>query len=197
MIVLETNNLRARRVLAIAAALAAAAASAACTRSADGAGASKQDFARLAEARGGTTYDDYARAVSATIACMRDKGLEVKGPVESGAGRFLRYGYGVRHHSEEERARKEAEAEGIYRACYDAHEGRVVDDWIRASAGYPEDVERKTLELIDCLRDAGADLPIDPTLQDVNAALATTDGKGAYQCHFRYADYFVTASEDA
>ncbi|MCA9773187.1 MAG: hypothetical protein KC466_12315, partial [Myxococcales bacterium] len=101
---------RIRNASAVLAVAGVALGGAAWIRSADGWAGGGVDFKAMAKAGGGVTYEDYEREVRATLACLSDHGLKTKGPTPSGAGRFLKYGYGVDHRTEAERERKEAEA---------------------------------------------------------------------------------------
>lgn len=101
------------------------------------------------------TYSEYERAFQLTIQCMRDEGMQVRGPVTENNGRYLTYSF----------TSSDSEADA---RCYREHLSYIHPVWVDSQIPTGAEAERVRTDYSACVREVGLLPPTD-------AALATLE----------------------
>jgi len=111
------------------------------------------DFQADLLADGVIDYQEYEKAVLATISCLRDQGFDVIGPVPASGGE-LDYSYGGASTLEE------SERQGAVGVdCEETYLNYVAAAYASVIAPSAEERQERLVSYAQCLRDAGVDLP--------------------------------------
>jgi hypothetical protein len=104
------------------------------------------------------TFSEYEAATLATIECLREQGVEVSGATPS-AGNRLTFEFFTGD-------APLAEVRASYQECYEEFAIEVDRAWADANRRTEEELQMARRALADCLRDAGEEVPENPTTED-------------------------------
>jgi len=124
---------------------------------------------------GVVTFDEYERAVLATIACLRDAGVEVIDirPSDDGTSIDFTYG-GVPDEG--------ADAlEEVFNRCWDRHVSYVADLYSIQNARSPSETAEHVRQAARCMRAAGMEVPPEVSYQGL-FDLVPSDPEPALRC---------------
>jgi hypothetical protein len=117
------------------------------------------------------------RANLATIQCMTEQGVEVNEPFYDEVGKQFMYTYRV---SSGENANPE---DAINDQCHEEYQDDVIHMWKLQNAPTAEEMERRRLELIDCVRAQGLSVvDEDGSFDDILQAAIHQDQDRGYAC---------------
>lgn len=117
---------------------------------------------------GRLTYEEYESAVLATVKCLRDQGVVISVEPRPAAGNRIEFAYA----STEE---TDARAAAAYEACYREYQNLIDAVWYQQHQPGDETIQRARQALAECLREAGAELPEQPTAADFRALALAGD----------------------
>ena len=140
-------------------------------------------FQREILSDGVVTYAEYERSVLASIACMREAGLEVVGPQPAQNGQLLMYSYGGTPDLE---GLKAAESEAD--RCYRDHEEYVIHLYLAGIRPTWTELEERTTGYARCLVEAGLAVTGSPRMEELDTLALNA---GEYKCVDRWS---LTAS---
>ena len=128
--------------------------------------ASSSQFQRELLSDGRLTYEEYERAVLATVQCVKDNGIEIAKEIHSAPGKRIAFEF-VGGTTEDERAR----ASAVYEDCYREFEETVDLVWAEQNAPDEKTLELARDALAQCLRAGGYQgLPAHPEREDFKLA---------------------------
>ncbi len=140
----------------------------------------------------------YERAVHATVACLRNKGVKVADPAPSSDGRFLHFSYSVVTPAGGDRAAADADAQRKYADCYLQHQSVVDDLWVRDSMPSEEQRQHAANDISRCLRQDGYDVPDGLAIEQIQARvlqLGPDKLDGTSRCLMQHQDVFVVPDD--
>ncbi len=126
-------------------------------------------------ADGEVTFDEYESAVLATLACLRDAGIEVGELRRSPDGTYLEYTYGG---VPDEGV---ASLEELFNDCRDANSIYVEDYYALEHAPTASEVAERVEQASRCMREGGMTVPQGASFQDLQD-LVPTDPDTALEC---------------
>lgn len=124
-------------------------------------------------ADGVVTFDEYERAVLATMTCMEDRGLDVEGPhrSERRCVPFVDFAFGGAEADL-------AEADAIQEACALDHVSAVADTYAYQDRPSSEELTRQQELVVECLGRIGIAVGDDAGPERVDAALDAAGEEG-------------------
>jgi hypothetical protein len=123
-------------------------------------------------ADGKVDFAEYQRSILAVITCIKEEGLEVRGPpVLEPDGYTYIYFYGVPEGGEAKLS--DAQVNGKYNSCYSRF-GELVDSvWFAQNAPTMGDASPALKRrFLDCFSENGVDLPDDSNITDIYRAMS-------------------------
>lgn len=108
-------------------------------------------------------FHEYERAVGATVACLRQHGVDVSEPRLDRWGAFFEYDYSL----------DDPNAHAIYEDCYEEHLRNVEVAWTAQAGLSPAEQSVAVDRVVACLRLRGIDLPPQAAFGDLVAALGS------------------------
>ena len=140
----------------------------------------------------------YERAVNATVACLRGRGVTVADPEPSSDGRFLHFSYSVVTPAGGDRAAADADAQQKYAECYLQNQSVIDPIWVRDSMPSEEQRQHAANDTGRCLRDSGYDIPDGLSIQEIQSRVLQLSPEkldGTARCLMLHQDVFVVPDE--
>ncbi len=132
-------------------------------------------------ADGQISFDEYEQAILSTIKCISDAGISVGPPELKYRRKYYTYDWEIPGDRADELFPK-------LDACTSAWRP-VVDGWYLENTPTEEEISSARRALVACLRDAGIDIPAEPTEQDF-ARLRSSPSRDFIGCADRIAEEF-------
>ncbi len=119
-------------------------------------GAGEEQAAMLAD--GEVSFDEYEQAILSTIKCISNAGIAVGTPELKYQRKYYWYDWQIPGEKADELFPKLDACTSVWLP--------VVDAWYLENAPTEEEISAGRRALVSCLRDAGIDIPVEPTEQD-------------------------------